>query len=501
MYLGQVNLRLTTLLTVLGLLNASIAFATLPFVGPLPTNLDDLSFSNPQDVLITHVDLSLKVNFTERRISGFASFNIDILNPKSQELILDTEKLNIQEVRRINTTGEAENAEYYLDAVDPIKGSALHIAIDSNTKQVQIRYTTSPDASGIIWTPAAETFGGKKPFMFTMGAPHHSRSWFPMQDTPQVRITFSAHVEVPFGIKAVMSGLNPHSNKDTGSYDFTFSKPIPAYLIAFAAGDLVYRSTGPRSGVFSEPDLIEIAARQFSDTEEMIQTAESIFGPYQWDDFNILVLPPSANAGGMENPSLIYFHSMYLDGTHANNYIVAHELAHFWTSNLVGNSTWEDFWLNEGLATYGQRRITEKLYGEEFALNDAYQRSARLHSFIDRQRGKSDDRTILSVDLYGKDPGRYLNILPYEKSYLLLLLIEKTVGRANFDAFLAGFFKRLAFTSISTKGFISELRAAALNGLFPKSKLDQLGISEWIYKPGLPTNAPSIISTFARRSF
>src|SRR6185436_14049891 len=139
--------------------------------------------------------------------------------------------------------------------------------------------------------------------------------------------------------------------------------PIPSYLIALAAGDLAFRSLGPRSGVYAEPSVVDAAAFEFADTEPMIHAVEELYGPYRWGRYDLLVLPPSFPFGGMENPRLTFATPTILSGDRSLVNLVAHELAHSWSGNLVTNATWNDFWLNEGFTVYFERRIMEEVSG------------------------------------------------------------------------------------------------------------------------------------------
>jgi aminopeptidase N len=277
-------------------------------------------------------------------------------------------------------------------------------------------------------------------------------------------------VRTPQGLTPVMA-----AERRDGCFEMT--RPIPSYLIALAAGDLAFRELGPRSGVFAEPSVVEAAAREFADTEAMIRAVEEMYGPYRWGRYDLLVLPPSFPFGGMENPCLTFATPTILAGDKSLVSLVAHELAHSWSGNLVTNATWSDFWLNEGFTVYLERRVLEKVYGPARAQMEAVLGRREL----DRElRGLPERDRVLHLDLDGRDPDDGCTLVPYEKGALLLRTIEAEVGRERFDTFLRGYFDHFAFQSITTAQFLDYLRAH-----LPV----RIALDEWIFRPGVPAGA------------
>src|SRR5439155_12241219 len=256
-----------------------------------------------------------------------------------------------------------EAGMFTLGDKDKILGAPLTIPLPARATRVRISYSTSPGASGLQWLEPAQTAGKKRPFLFTQSQAIHARSWIPLQDSPGVRMTYSAVVRTPKDLVAVMSAPNNPNAPPNGEYRFRQRMAIPSYLIALAVGDLRFRPMGNRTGVYAEPAVIDRAAAEFSDTEQMLEAAQSLYGPYRWGRYDLLVLPPSFPFGGMENPTLTFATPTILAGDKSLVSLVAHELAHSWSGNLVTNATWSDFWLNEGFTVYVERRILEKLYG------------------------------------------------------------------------------------------------------------------------------------------
>jgi hypothetical protein len=264
------------------------------------------------------------------------------------------------------------------------------------------------------------------------------------------------------------------------------TRAIPPYLIAIAVGDLAFRSLGPRTGVYAEPAVVGAAATEFADLESMVTAAEALLGPYLWGRYDVLVLPPSFPFGGMENPMVTFATPTVLAGDKSLVSLLAHELAHSWSGNLVTNATWSDFWLNEGFTTYVENRIMEVVYGRARADVFRVLGWRDLATEIERLGGMQSKDTILHVDLKGRDPDDGATLIPYEKGAALLRVVEEAVGRDKFDAYLKGYFQRHAFTSITTTQFLADIRSQLLTDKAIEAKIR---LEDWIYRPALPDNA------------
>jgi hypothetical protein len=301
-----------------------------------------------------------------------------------------------------------------------------------------------------------------------------------LQDSPGVRVTYEARVKAPAGLKAVMS-----ANSQSGGH-FVMDKAVPPYLIALAVGDLRFEATGPRTGVWAEPKVVAKAASEFSDMEKMLETAEKLYGPYRWGRYDVLVLPPSFPFGGMENPCLTFATPTILAGDKSLVSLVAHELAHSWSGNLVTNATWSDFWLNEGYTVYIERRILEELYGKARAEMETALGYRELQGELKSLPAKDQ---VLQVDLKGRDPDDGATQIPYEKGALFLTQMEQAFGRQKFDAYLKEYFDRFAFQSITT----AQWRAFLNEKLLAQGAMG-IPVDEWISKAGLPESAPVPLS-------
>ncbi len=446
---------------------------------------DIQSFSNPRQIVVRHVDLDLDVLFSQKTLKGTAVLTIEHADSRARELILDTRELQVDEIGTSTDNSVFREAKFQLGAAQKYLGTPLTVQVPSDAKFVRIRYSTSPSASGLQWLTPEQTMGKNAPFLFTQSEAIHARSWIPLQDSPGVRITYSAHITTPKDLLAVMGAEHDAFAGPTGDYRFKMNERIPSYLVALAVGDIGFQSTGTRTGVYAEKPMVARAAREFEDTEKMLQAAEQLYGPYRWGRYDLLVLPPSFPYGGMENPRLTFATPTVIAGDKSLVSLVAHEMAHSWSGNLVTNATWSDFWLNEGFTVYIERRIIEQVYGREREEMEA----ALGRQELEQELGtfKPPDQ-ILHINLTGRDPDDGMTQVPYEKGALLLRAIEQQYGRERFDAFLKAYFDHFAFRSITTAQFLDYIRRS-LPDIDSKVPLNR-----WIFEPGLPVGAPHPVS-------
>ena len=446
----------------------------------IASGIDYHSFANPNEVRVTHLSLDLTANFESKQLIGSVTLDIERAKPENDTLVLDTRGLDIQ---RVSVDGE--DVPFDMGETDPDLGTPLSITLPSAANSLTVAYSTSPEASGVQWLTPAQTAGKKHPFLFTQAQAVHARSFIPLQDSPQVRVTYDATIKTPEALLAVMSASNDPTTERDGEYEFTMPQPIPSYLIALAIGDLEFKAMGERTGVYAEPALLESAAKEFEDTEAMLEVTEATYGPYQWDRYDLLILPPSFPFGGMENPRLSFITPTVIAGDKSLVSLIAHELAHSWSGNTVTNATWRDLWLNEGFTTYLTYRIMEMIYG-----HDRFKKEAVLgYQDLENDVAALDENDeILAIDLRGRNPDDVFSNIPYEKGALFLREIEQKIGRENFDAFLMQYFKDFAFKSITTDTFIAYLDDTLLKQ-YP-NELDADRIHTWIFEPGIPEGAP-----------
>ena len=439
------------------------------------------SYAQPNEAAITHLNLDINVDFDNEVISGTATY--DIVNNNATELILDSKFLDIKSAQ-----ADGAPTTFQLGEFDKQLGQPLSVSITPETKTVTVAYETTNQTEALQWLNPQQTADKTNPFLFTQGQAILTRTWIPIQDSPQVRITYNATVKVPQDLLAVMSAENPKAKNDSGVYQFKMEQPISPYLMALAVGDFAYKAISDRTGVYAEPSLLEKVYNEFSDMEKMVVAAEGLYGKYAWDQFDVIVLPPSFPFGGMENPRLTFATPTVVVGDKSLTSLIAHELAHSWSGNLVTNATWNDFWLNEGFTVYFEMRIMEALYGKDranmLALISRQDLEDELESFKD-----TPDDTKLKLDLKGRNPDDGMNSIAYDKGYLFLRTLEETVGREAFDNFLKGYFTTHAFKTMDTEGFITYLN----ENLLKKEKVS-FNTEEWIYKAGVPKNQAIIKS-------
>lgn len=448
---------------------------------------DSHSYAKPDESVITHLDWKAKVDFDQKTIFATASYQIQNAN-NANEIILDTKGLSISSVK--DETGQ--DLEFELSANDPFKGQALTVKITPSTEIIHINYQTSPDAEALQWLTPDQTAGKVHPFLFTQSQAILARTWIPIQDSPGIRFTYEAEVSVPKDLLALMSASNPTEKNDSGVYQFKMEQAIPAYLMALTVGDIYFESLGNRAGVYAEESMLAKSAAEFEDLEAMISAAENLYGAYRWERYDLIVLPPSFPFGGMENPRLTFATPTILAGDKSLTSLVAHELAHSWSGNLVTNANWNDFWLNEGFTVYFEYRIMEALYGRP------YSEMLALLSYQDLKEEVKDisvDKpadTHLKLELTGRNPDDGMTAIAYDKGYFFLRLLEETAGRKNWDSFLKNYFNSNAFKVMTTEGFIDILNKELIAKY--NLEIDSAFYGEWIYGPGLPANCPVPVS-------
>ena len=449
---------------------------------------DPHSYAQPGQAKVTHLDWKAIIDFDSKKIKATATLQIET-SENARQLVLDTKDLTIREV----SNGNNEILTYAIGETKEHLGAPLNIDITPDTKTVNVTYESSPSAEAVQWLNPAQTADKKQPFLFTQSQAILARSWIPIQDSPGIRFTYNAEVTVPKDLIALMSARNPTEKNESGVYTFEMKQPIPAYLMALAVGDVQFASLGNRSGVYAEPSVLESAAYEFEDLEKMIDAAENLYGPYQWEQYDLIVLPPSFPFGGMENPRLTFATPTILAGDKSLTSLVAHELAHSWSGNLVTNATWDDFWLNEGFTVYFEYRIMESLYGKDYVEMltslDLQDLKAEIEQFNADNMARD---THLRLDLAKRNPDDGLTTIAYNKGYFFLRLLEETVGRDKWDEFLKNYFTSNAFNVMTTEKFLSILKKDLFEAYNIEVKDDFF--NEWVFGPGLPANCPTPVS-------
>jgi aminopeptidase N len=441
--------------------------------------VDIHSHAQPDAVRVTHASLDLELDFAARIVRGSVRLDLERRDAHAP-LRVDAQALTITAVRGVDGTPLAHT----LTGEDPVLGGTLEISLRQEDQSVAIDYATTADCQAVQWLQPEQTHGRRQPFLFTQGQSILTRTWIPLQDSPGVRMTYDARIRVPQGLVPVMSAESL-GRDEQGAYRFRMPQAIPSYLIALACGDLAFEPISERCGIWADPALVKSARAELEDTERMIVEAEQLFGPYRWGRYDLIVLPPAFPFGGMENPRLTFATPTILAGDKSLVSLVAHELAHSWSGNLVTNATWRDFWLNEGFTVYFEGRIMEVVYGTERARMERQLAIAELEKTL---RELEPWQTVLHIDLEGHHPDDGFSDVPYTKGALFLTRIEQLAGRERFDGFLRRWFDEHAFRSVTTEQFLRFLDRELIAE--DRARFAPLNIGEWLTQSGLPADAP-----------
>ncbi|KEO92107.1 aminopeptidase [Erythrobacter longus] len=470
-------------------------------IAPILTSeeaFDDQTFAKPKEARVTHIDLDLAMDFDAKTIGGTATLDV-LAADEADSIILDSNGLRVSAV-----TDEAGNAlEFGLGETVEGKGEPLTIELPAQklereadlgegdlapTHRIVVEYVSAPEAEALQWLSPEQTAGGEHPFIFSQGQAINNRTWIPTQDSPGIRQTWEATISAPEPLNVVMSGVVQGDPKEEGNrrdFRFVMNNPVPPYLIAIAAGNIEFRELGPRSGVWAEPEVIEAAAQEVGDTEEMIDAGIALFGDYRWGRYDMIVLPPAFPYGGMENPVMTFLTPTFIAGDRSNNGLVAHELAHSWSGNLTTYSSWRDGWLNEGVTSYFENRIVEEVYGKERAEQEYALSYAGLVSGIEDAGADNPATAMRSPD--GISPFDTKGFAIYDKGTVFLRTVENIIGREKFDAWLTQWFDSHAFEPVTSEMFLADLREKLIGD---DAELEErLMLNEWVYGTGLPENA------------
>lgn len=451
---------------------------------PASETTDKFTYANYKDVRLTHIDLNLDVNFEDKVLDGVATLDFERIDPDVETLVLDTKDLTINSISLVNGEVTTLVEDYTLGEADSVLGQELRIPLSEETDQVLIDYTTSPTAEGLQWLSPEQTAGKEDPYLFSQAQAINARTMAPLQDTPAVRLTYTATLRVPDGLRPLMSASQGEENED-GEYQFDMPQAIPSYLIAIAVGDIEFKAINDHIGVYAEEYILDASAEEFAETPLMEEANEELYGPYRWGRYDLIVLPPSFPFGGMENPRLSFMTPTLIAGDKSLTNVVAHELAHSWSGNLVTNATWRDAWLNEGFTSYVENRVMEKLYGERRAVME--QALALEDLKRDIAGAARPELTQLKLPADITHPDDAFSQVAYVKGQYFLIFLEERFGRAAFDPFLKSWFNDHAFESVTTEDFLNYMNEK-LRADYPNAVTDA-EIDAWVYEPGLPDTA------------
>jgi len=455
--------------------------------------MDEFTYARPLEARVTHVALDLDLDFEGQRVDGTATLDIQAAEDAT-EIVLDSDGLIIGGI----ADGNGNTLAYEIGESDPAKGEPITVQLGELTgpglQQIVISYASGPEAEALQWLSPEQTAGGEQPFVFSQGQAILNRSWIPTQDSPGIRQTWEARITAPDPLTVVMSGISRgdpevlptvEGESERRAFEFTMDNSIPPYLIAIAAGNLEFAELGPRSGVWAEPEMIEAVAAELSDTEAMIDASEELYGAYRWGRYDMIVLPPAFPYGGMENPVMTFLTPTFIAGDRSNTGLIAHELAHSWSGNLVTYASWRDGWLNEGVTSYLTNRISEAVFGETRAMQERALEFAGVQEAL-ASLGDDNPRTALRTP-DELSPLEYNSAIMYDKGALFLHTLENIIGREQFDEFMRGWFDRNAFQPATSEMFLADLREYVVQG--DEEMEASLMLDEWLYGTGLPDNA------------
>jgi hypothetical protein len=527
------------LLLVFGMGDVRACGGRSPYFGEGSQALIHHSYANDGEFLITHMDMRLAVNFADKTIEGWVEYSLvhaylrDNRKPGSVPpyhfnpitgnhiLLLDHRDMDVLGVYAGGSfdkkSGTLKNGakgllfEVGSGVADTLLfGKPLEIEVPRSQSKIVIHYKTRPSAGALQWLSPAQTYDQTHPFLFSQSQSILARTWIPLQDKPSIRFTYTSEVRVVCGIGVEDSDINPtdfnvvmsavklgNPEGDIVSnnkvHRFEQKKPIPSYLMAIAVGSFGYKSLGKNTGVYAEHKLLQKAAWEFADLQKMVDAAGEMFGEYAWGDYNVLVLPPSFPFGGMENPVVTFATPTIIAGDRSLVSLLAHELAHSWSGNLVTNRTWDDFWLNEGFTVYVESRIMEQLYGKNYADMLRVLGKGELDKTLGWMLKEAPEDSHLRLHLGDRDPDEGLTDIAYEKGRFFLMMLEQLYGRAAFDEFLNGHFRKYAFGTVTTDLFLADLKAfhekqvtGNVVGPLPTWRDFEPRVMAWIDGEGLP---------------
>ncbi len=481
-----------TLLFALAMLSLSACSKDAPEFDDYDPARDYFTFANTERFVTDHLELDLDVDFQKREFRGYAMLTMRRLDETATEVILDSRDLDVASAAVLVDKNSAP-ARFRFGETDELLGTPLIVTLPPEAGEsfvLVLEYATSPESTALQWLPPELTAGGKQPMVFSQSQSIHARSWVPLQDTPALRITYEATIRTPRNLLAVMSADNDPLAARTGEYRFEMPQPIPSYLLAIAVGNFYFAPLGEDTGIYTEPELLDESVYEFADTQAMLETAESMFGPYEWGRYDLLVLPPSFPYGGMENPRLSFLTPSLLAGDRSLVAVVAHELAHSWSGNLVSNRTWRDIWLNEGMTSYIESRLMEVIYDVERANEE---RVLGYRELLGNFEQVPEDMQALAPRMTPEAGEDSQGMIPYYKGQLFLESLEAAFGREAFDEFLNGYFETFAWQTVTTETFLAHLEQDLLNT--EGAPLTRAAVEPWLYEPGLPADAPVPVSS------
>ena len=454
------------------------------------TNQKELNtFSNYDIISQTNINVHFIVDFDNKKVDGEVTISFKALED-GEVIILDTKSLIIKSIKD-NTGNELD---FKLDNYYRLESHGVPLKIykeysKDDTFDITIEYSTTKDCMAIDWLEPEQTSGGKYPFMYSQCQSILCREMLPIQDTPAVKMPVQISITVPEELIGLAAGLfvEEINNGNNKTFIYALDIPIPSYLIAIAAGDIGSQNVSERCTIYAEKTVVEKAAWEFSDTEKFLKIAENYIGEYVWEQYNILVLPPSFPFGGMENPTLTFLTPSLIAGDKSLVSVVAHEISHSWTGNLVTNENWPDFWLNEGFTMFIERKILSSHKDKDMAKLDAMVGLSDLKADI-IAFGESKSFSSLEPNLLGRNPDDAFNKVPYEKGFNLLYYLENKVNNDDiFQKFMRSYIDKFKKGVVKYMDFRTFFETFIKNNVKDWEKiLNDIDWDTWVFAPGFP---------------
>ena len=467
-----------------------ISFFLILIIFISKTNQKELNtFSNYDIISQTNINVHFIVDFDNKKVDGEVTISFKALED-GEVIILDTKSLIIKSIKD-NTGNELD---FKLDNYYRLESHGVPLKIykeysKDDTFDITIEYSTTKDCMAIDWLEPEQTSGGKYPFMYSQCQSILCREMLPIQDTPAVKMPVQISITVPEELIGLAAGLfvEEINNGNNKTFIYALDIPIPSYLIAIAAGDIGSQNVSERCTIYAEKTVVEKAAWEFSDTEKFLKIAENYIGEYVWGQYNILVLPPSFPFGGMENPTLTFLTPSLIAGDKSLVSVVAHEISHSWTGNLVTNENWPDFWLNEGFTMFIERKILSSHKDKDMAKLDAMVGLSDLKADI-IAFGESKSFSSLEPNLLGRNPDDAFNKVPYEKGFNLLYYLENKVNNDDiFQKFMRSYIDKFKKGVVKYMDFRTFFETFIKNNVKDWEKiLNDIDWDTWVFAPGFP---------------
>ena len=479
-------------------------------------NPEDISsYSNFNEIIQKELDIDISLDFEKKQMIGKMDINYEIINQEISKIILDLKGPEIVSVEYIQKDEEGEDLKsiklnyeiysenefkdslgtpliIYLDNIKNNKEVDYKKIIELKTLLIRIQFITTEKCTGIQFLTKEQTYTKKYPFMFTQCEAIQCRSLFPVQDSPSVKSTYKVTTSIESPLTFLFGGIIKTKYYDSNTKKnitlFEQNIPIPSYLVAFVAGELEYGRISERCGVWTEVGLCKKACNEFKDAETYIKIAEEYLDhPYEWEVYNLLVLPFSFPYGGMENPNLTFVTPALLAGDRSMSNVIGHEISHSWTGNLVTNKNWKNFWVNEGFTTFMERKLDSALLGEDMENLEAIVGNNELIADI-KLLGEDSEYTKLSADYGGNDPDDGFSTAPYEKGYQFLIYIEKLIGKDVFKEVMQKYIKKYRLKSVDHTAFKGVLEEVIKEKFKEKADeiIGKIDWEKWLYEKGIP---------------